>query len=183
MSTTEFPTPGSGAGINSQIELDRATPMVLRNSRILCWVTMFGSIVAAFFVVCMALMVFSILSSSGGISTGNVISACQWGFGALAFGYMSPWLWKMGRNMAGYQILLDSRGATFNLGTKKNPSDLFLPWDQITALKYTRSGNIQQYFVQARDGSEARFSTYTFFRAGKFTRLIGDRTGLAIERV
>ncbi len=30
-------------------------------------------------------------------------------------------------------------------GTKKNPSDLFLAWDQIAAIKFKRIGNAQQY--------------------------------------
>lgn len=40
-------------------------------------------------------------------------------------------------------------------GTKKNPSDLFLAWDQITAIKFKRIGNAQQYYVLGKDGSEA----------------------------
>ena len=183
MSIAEFPAAGPGAGITSQIELNRAKPLVLHNSRFLIGVTIFGSIVVAFFSVCMALMVFSILSSSGGLSVGNGLSAMQWGIGAFVFGCMCPWLWKMGRAMLGYQILFDSRGVNFNLGSKKKPSDLFLAWDEIAAIKYKRVGNVQQYFVQGRDGSEARFSSYTFFRPRKVARLIADRTGLTIQKV
>jgi len=69
----------------------------------------------------------------------------------------------------------------FNLGTKKKPSDLFLAWDQIAAIRHKRVGNAQQYTVQGRDGSEARFSSYTFFRPRKVARLIAERTGLAIQ--
>ena len=29
-------------------------------------------------------------------------------------------------------------------GTKKNPSELFLAWDQIAAIKFKRIGNAQQ---------------------------------------
>jgi hypothetical protein len=178
MSTTEFPVPGSGAGITSQIEINRATPMVLRNSKFLCWVTMSGSFFAAFMSVCMLLMVFSVLSSGGG----NMLAAAQWGFGALALGYMCIWLWKMGKAMLEYQVLLDSRGATFNLGTKKKPSDLFLAWDQVAAIRYGRVGNLQQCRVQGFDGSEARFSNYTFFRPKKVARMIAARTGLTLQK-
>lgn len=177
MSTTEFPVPGAGAGITSQIEINRATPMVLRNSRFLCFVTMSGSFFAAFMSVCMLLMVFSVLSSGG-----NLIGAVEWGFGALALGYMCFWFWKLGGAMLGYQVLLDSRGVTFNLGTKKNPSDLFLVWDQVAAIRYGRVGNLQQCRVQAFDGSEARFSNYTFFRPKKIARLIAARTGLTLQK-
>jgi len=181
MGTTGFPAPGPGAGINSQMEMYRATPVVLVNSRLLIAVTMFGSIISAFFAVCMALMVFSIFSSGGGSSGGNLYNALWWGFGALAFGYGCPRLWILARAMANYRVILDGRGATFNLGTKKQPADLFLPWDQIAAIRHKRVGNAQQYYVVGRDGSEARFSSYTFFRPKKVARLIAERTGLAIQ--
>jgi hypothetical protein len=179
--TTEFPPPGPGAGINSAIEINRAQPITLRNSRILVGVTMAGSLFAAIFVVAMTLMVFSLLFPLRDLNGAKAWSAFTWAFSALAMGYMSPWLWKLGRAMAGYQIRLDSRGVQFNLGTKREPSDLFLPWDQIAAIKHKRVGNVQQYFVQGTDGSEARFSSYTFFRPKKVARSIAARTGLAIQ--
>jgi hypothetical protein len=77
---------------------------------------------------------------------------------------------------------MDVRGAMFNLGTKKRPSDLFLAWDQIAAIWQKRVGNAQQFYVQGRDGSEARFSSYTFFRPKKVARLIAERTGLPIQK-
>jgi len=163
------------------MEMYRATPVVLVNSRLLIAVTMFGSIISAFFAVCMALMVFSIFST-GGSSGGNLYNALWWGFGALAFGYGCPRLWILARAMANYKIILDGRGAMFNLGTKKQPSDLFLAWDQIAAIRHKRVGNAQQYYVLGRDGSEARFSSYTFFRPKKVARLIAERTGLAIQK-
>jgi hypothetical protein len=181
MGTTGFPAPGPGAGITSQMEMYRATPVVLVNSRLLIAVTMFGSIISAFFAVCMALMVFSIFST-GGSSGGNLYNALWWGFGALAFGYGCPRLWILARAMANYKVILDGTGAMFNLGTKKQPSDLFLAWDQIAAIRHKRVGNAQQYYVLGRDGSEARFSSYTFFRPKKVARLIAERTGLAIQK-
>jgi hypothetical protein len=122
---------------------------------------MIGSIVSAFFAICMALMVFSVLSSGDGSSAGNLYNAFWWGFGALAFGYGCPWLWKLSRGMAVYKVMLDSRGVNFNLGTKKKPSDLFLGWDQIASIKHKRLGNAQNYYVLGKDGNEAIFSSYT----------------------
>ena len=182
MSTTEFPAPGPGAGINSQIEFNRAQPVILRNSRFLIGVTLFGSLTAAIFAVCMVLMVVSLVFLSGGLNADTGWSAFRWAIGALAMSYMAVRLWNLGRAMAGYRVVLDSRGVDFNLGTKKKPSYLFLAWDQITAIKHKRVGNGQQYFVQGTDGSEARFSSYTFFRPKKVARMIADRTGLAIQK-
>jgi hypothetical protein len=91
-------------------------------------------------------------------------------------------LWNLGRAMAGYQVKLDSRGVDFNLGTKKKPANLFMEWGQIAAIKQRRAGNAQQFWVEGTDGSEARFSSYTFFRPKQVARLIAARTGLAIQK-
>ncbi len=181
MSTTGFPVPGPGAGITSQIATHRATPVVLVNSRFLIGVTMICSILFGFFAICMALMVFSVFSSGGGASGGNLYNAFWWGAGALAFGYSCPRFWKLSRAMAEHRVTMDSRGVMFNLGTKKRPSDLFLAWDQIAAIRHKRVGNAQQYWVLGNDGSEAKYSSYTFFRPKKVARLIAERTGLAIQ--
>ena len=178
MSTTGFPAPGPGAGITSQIAMYRATPVAIHNSRLLIGFNMVCSILFGVFAVCMALMVFSIYSSGG---SRDLFSALRWGVAALAFGYACPRFWKLARAMAGYKATMDSRGVLFNLGTKKQPSDLFLAWDQIAAIRHKRVGNAQQYLVIGRDGSEARFSSYTFFRPKKVARLIAERTGLAIQ--
>jgi hypothetical protein len=180
MSTTGFPASGPGAGITSQMATVRATPVVLINSRFLIAVTMICSILFAFFAVCMALMVFSVFSAGGSIG-GNLYNAFWWGAGALAFGYACPRFWKLSRAMANYRVTMDGNGAMFNLGTKKQPSDLFLAWDQIAAITHKRVGNAQQYWVIGRDGSQATFSSYTFFRPKYVARLIAERTGLAIQ--
>jgi hypothetical protein len=183
MSTTEFPEPGPGARIHSQIEIDRAQPLVLRNSRFLLGVTFTGGLVAAFFCICMLLMVFSQLFPLSALGVARGFNALQWAAGALGMLYMCLQLWGLGRKMAGYQVRLDSRGADFILGTKKTPSNLFLAWDKIAAIKFQRVGSAQQYFVQGADGSEARFSSYTFFRPKKVATLIAARSGLSIQKV
>ncbi len=132
--------------------------------------------------VCFVLVVFSVFSTGGGSSGGNFFSALRWGFGALAFGYACPRFWNLSRAMANHKATMDSNGVMFNLGTKKRPADLFLAWDQIAAIRHKRVGNAQQYWVRGKDGSEARYSSYTFFRPKKVARLIAERTGLAIQQ-
>lgn len=177
MGTPEFPASGPGAGITSQIEMNRATPIVFRNSRLGIGVIYFLSVIMAPLAICMAIMVISVLSSGGGIS-----NAFWWGVGALGFGYGCPRWWIMARAMTSYSVTLDSRGANFNLGTKKEPSAVFFAWDQIVAITRKRVGNSQQYFVQGNDGRQARFGSYTFLSSGKLARLIAERTGLAIQK-
>jgi hypothetical protein len=185
MGGSEIPGAGPSAGGDSQshgslMEHNHAMPVTLHNSRIMVGVYMTLGIAAAFIAVCMLLMVFSIFSTNGGFSLGNLMNAFWWAFGALAFGAMCPWLWKMGRAMLGYHVVYDSRGVTFYLGTKKKPSNLFLAWDQVAAIKHKRVGNAQQYTVQGKDGSTAVFTSYAFFRPRKVARMVADRTGLAI---
>jgi hypothetical protein len=143
---------------------------------------MSGSFVAAFLSLCMVFVVVSIVTSGAGSSAGNWISSALWGCGAFAFASICPWLWRMGRAMTGYRVVLGTRGVDFNLGTKKKPSDLFLSWEQIAAIKQQRAGAAQRYFVFGRDGSRAIFSSYTFFRSGKIAHLIAEHTGLAIQK-
>jgi hypothetical protein len=182
MSTTEFPAQGPGAGTSTLGEVNRAKPMVLRNSRILCWVTMSGSFFALVMGVCMGLMVVSLLFLQSGSMAGRAISALEWAAGGLAMFYMCMQLWNLGRAMLGYQVLLNGRGVTFNLGTKRNPADLFMPWDQVKVITLRRDVNVQRCSVHGSDGSQATFSSYTFFRPKKVARMIAERAGVTIQR-
>jgi hypothetical protein len=171
--------PGASAGITSEIELHRSSPVVVHNSRIAV-ATIFGiSISAGFISVCMVIYVFSIFSSGFGLS--NLFSALVWALSAFSIGYMCPWLWKIASSMTAHRVMLDAHGVNFKLGTKKKSVDVFLAWDQIAALWHERIDNAHYYFVQSTDGSEVRFSSYTFFRPKKVVRLIAARTGLAIQ--
>jgi hypothetical protein len=158
----------------------RATPVVVVNSRFLIGITMLCSIFFGLTAVCFVLVLFSTFSS-GGSGGGNLFSALRWGGFALFFGYLCPRIWKLSLAGIHHKVTMDTNGAMFNLGTKKQPADLFLAWDQIAAIRHKRVGNAQQYSVFGRDGSEARFTSYTFFRPKKVARLIAERTGLPIQ--
>jgi hypothetical protein len=126
------------------------------------------------------LLLASIFSPSDSLG-GKLQSAFWWAASALFMGYSCMRLWGLGRAMGEYQVRLEPHGVTFNLGTRKKPADLFLPWDQIAAITSRRIGNTRQFWVQARNGSEATFSSYTFFRPMKVARMIGDRSGLTVQ--
>ncbi len=177
MGTPEFPASGPGAGTTSQIESNRAKPIVFRNSRFGIGAIYVMSVVMGFFAICMAIMVMSVLSSGSGL-----MNAFWWGVGTFGFGYGCALWWTRARGMTGYSVTLDDRGANFNLGTKKKPLGVFFAWDQIAAITRKRVGNSQQYSVQTKDGREARFGSYTFLSPGKVAGLIAERTGLAIQK-
>ena len=77
MSTTEYPAPGPGAGITSQMEFNRSQPVVVRNSRILCWITMSGSFFAAIMAMCMVLMIIALVFPSGPLNASHAFNAFQ----------------------------------------------------------------------------------------------------------
>lgn len=183
MGTTEASVTEPGTGINSPIEFIRSRPVVLRNSRFLCWVTLSGSFFAAFMSIGMVLMVFSLVFPTRELNGDREWSAVWWGMAAPALGYICPRLWNLGHAMAAYQVYLDGSGVTFNLGTKMAPAELFLAWNKIVAIKYKRAGNVQQCWVEGMDGCEATFSSYTFFRPKKVARMIAERAGLVIQKV
>ena len=182
MSPSEFPAPGAGGGIDSKIEIIRAKPMVLRNSRVFVGATLGMSVFAAFIAVSLLLLAMSFLFPLSDLTLDRGRSASLWVLRAMIAGFASPWLWSLGRDMAGYQIQLNSRGVEFKLGTKKKPADLFLAWSQIADIKSRRSGIDQQYLIQATNGSEATISSYSFFRPKKVARLIAARAGLDIHK-
>lgn len=140
MRSTEFPAPGAGAGIDSQIESNRAQPVVLRNSRFLIGATLVMSLFAAVIAVCLMLLAMSLLFPLSDLTLYKGRSALSWVLRALISGFACPWLWSLGRAMAGYEIRMNSRGVEFSLGTKKKPAVLSLAWGQISEIKRRRSG-------------------------------------------
>jgi len=183
MSTTEFPIPGQGAGVDSEMGLRRATRIVLRNSQILCWTMMSFSIFAAAIAAAMAIVFLGEMIPLSRHNSARLMDAGRSLIFTLAAAASVPTLWRLGRTMTDYRVVLDGKGADFNLGTKDRPAHLFLPWDQISAVKRRRAGNVQQFWVEGRDGSEALFTSYTFFRPKRVARMIAERAGLTIEKL
>jgi hypothetical protein len=182
MSATEFLDSKQSAGINSQIEINRAQPVVVRNSRLLIGVTLIMSLFAAVIAACLLLLATSLLFPLSDLTIDRARSASLWVLYATVSGCSCPWLWSVGRAMTGYEIHLNCKGVEFRLGTKKKPSKLFFAWDQISEIKRRRLGADRQYLVHGIDGSEAIISSVTFFRPKKITRLIVARTGLTIQK-
>ena len=183
MSTSDFPVAGADTEMSSRSEVDDSASLLLRNSRLLCWITMSGSVIAAVMAICMVLMVaYEVFVANGGFAE-RAFGLLRWGVCALAMGVMCPRLWKLGQAMAGYQVVLNGDGVSFNLGTEEDPAELFLAWDQISSIQCERAGNASQIIVEGKDGSVARFSSDSFFHPMKIACMIAERAGLAIENV
>jgi hypothetical protein len=130
----------------------------------------------------MVLMVFSVLSPLSAIGFMRVLAAAQWGLGGVMFVYMCPALWKWGLGMMHKRVKLDERGVDFSLGTKKKPVEMFMPWDEIVAVKQQRVGNAQRFTIQGAEDSYVQFSSYTFFRPKRVARMIAERVGQTIQK-
>jgi hypothetical protein len=184
MSSNELIQPivdGSGAGITSEIAAHRAKKVVLHNSPVWCWGIMLMGVCAAFIGICMMLMVISVLSPLSAISFMRVLAAAQWGLGGFMMCYLCKSLWQIGRRMAHKKVKLDERGADFTLGTKKQPIELFMEWSDVASVTQKRVGNIQEFTVTGKDGSFARFNSYSFVRPKKVAHLIAERAGQTIQ--
>lgn len=184
MSAREFPMPdesGLLVGSTSQIAAEPSHPVALRNSRILCWGTMGIGICSLFIGLCMVLMVFSVLTPLSEFSFMRVLAAAQWGLGGVMMCYMCPALWKWGQTLASHKVKLDERGVDFKLGTKKKPLELFMAWDNVASIEQKRVGNAKQFTIKGKDGSVARFSSYTFVRPKRVARMIAERAGQTIQ--
>ena len=185
MDSREFPEPsqgGTAAGIASHMAVERARPVVLHNSRIVCWLTMGLGICSMFIGLCMELMVFSLLFPLTALSFLKVLAALQWGLGGLMMCLLCPWLWKWSSRMINFNVRLDERGVDFNLGTNKKPQELFMAWEHVVSVQQKRVGNAQEFTILGTDGSRATFSSYTFFRPRKVARMIAERAGLTVQK-
>jgi len=182
MTLTEFSSAGAKVGVTSQIEAARGKELVVRNSRFLIGVTLSCTVLAAFMSACMVLVAMSQVFPVSALTSDRGWAAFRWMLSASAMGSMCPWLWNLGRAMSFCRVVMDRRGADFRLGTKKNPEELFMGWDQVVSVKRRRAGNFYTFAVTAADGSEARYTSYTFFRPQKLARLIAERAGVTIEK-
>lgn len=178
----EFTVAGQGAGVDSEIEAQRSQWVVVRNSRFLVGLVFIGSLAGVFMAICFALIALDALLPFSSFSFARLFNAVSWMFAALFSFTSCPWLWSMGRKIAHNEARLDSRGVDFQFGTQKAPQELFIAWDKVAGLQYCRSGNNRIYTVTGTDGSEATFSSYSFFRPRKLAKMIAARAGLSIKK-
>jgi hypothetical protein len=183
---SEFPSPnteGTRGIVTAQIEANRAKVVVVHNSRIYIGTILLISLGAAFISISSVLVVVSQIFPFSALTVARGMSAAQWAFGAFFFAFMCSFMWTMAKKLAFCGAKLDSSGVQFNLGSKRAPVRVFLPWDKIVAVQQQRVGNLIQFTVRTADGTYARYSSYTFLRPKKVARLIAERTGIAIQKI
>jgi hypothetical protein len=96
---------------------------------------------------------------------------------------LGRYMWEQGNRMAFYQVGLENKGLRVRLGTKDNPQEQFLAWDQVAAVKYWRVANVQYGSVVGKAENFVEWSSYTFFRPKKVARLIAARAGQSVQEI
>jgi hypothetical protein len=137
--------------------------------------------VSVFLGLCMFILVFTTIFPLSDFSGEKAVSAAMWCFGAFSMAAMGFSLWPYGKRLAFNQAQFDTHGIGFQLGTKKSPKSMYIPWDQVSAVKHQRQGNVDYYFVLGRNGSSVQFNNYSFLRAKTIARDVAARVGQSIQ--
>ncbi len=163
---------------------DHISTIRFHNSRIMIGFMLLVSLSAAFVSLCMLILGLSALFPLHGYTFDRIQNAFWSIFAAVSFAAMCPPLWKWGRRLASYKVLLDAIGVEFHFGTKKNPQEpLRINWDRFKAIQHRRVEKADTYTVLGNDGSSAQFSSYTFVRAKKLAKLIAARASQSIQEI
>jgi hypothetical protein len=160
-----------------------AVEKTFRNSRIYVGFILLMCPIAVFLGLCMFILVFTTIFPLSDFSGEKAISAAMWGFGAFSMVAMGFSLWPYGRRMAFNQAQFDTHGVGFQLGSKKAPKSMYFPWNEVSAVKHQRQGNVDYYFVLGRAGSSVQFNNYSFIRAKTIAREVAARVGQPIQEI
>jgi hypothetical protein len=156
--------------------------MLLRNNRVLIFLTFLGSAAALGISVCMAIVALTYFFPLGGLNMDRSAAGALWGLGAWLMAMSLVFLWRQGHLMASCSVLLDTRGAYFRIANANNGKEVFMPWNGIEAVHYKRIENQQKFTILGSDTSTVTFTSYSFYRPKRVARLIAEHAGLPLVR-
>jgi hypothetical protein len=169
-------------GMRQQIGLSGAHPILLRNNRILVFLSFLGSIAALFVSLCMVLVSLTSIFPLSAMNSDRAAASALWVLGAWLMAMAQVYLWRQGKLMAHCSVLLDDYGAHFKLGNTENAREAFMPWDGIEAVHYRRIPSAHKFTILGTDTSTVTFTSYSFYRPKRVARLIAERAGLPLVR-
>ena len=169
-------------GMRQQTGLSGAQPILLRNNRILIFLTFLGSLAALFVSLCMGLVALTSIFPLKAMNSDRAAAGLLWVLGAWLMAMAHVYLWRQGKLMAHCSVLLDDHGAHFRLGNTENAREAFMPWKEIEAVHYRRIPNAHKFTVLGTDTSTVTFTSYSFYRPMRVARLIAERAGLPLVR-
>jgi hypothetical protein len=169
-------------GIRRQVGLSGAHPILLRNNRILIFLSFLGSIVALGVALCMVLVSLTSIFPLSAMNLDRGAAGALGVLGAWLMAMAQVYLWRQGQLMAHCSVLLDDHGAHFRLGNSENQREAFMPWREIEAVHYKRISNAHKFTILGTDSSTVTFTSYSFYRPKRVARLIAERAGLPLVR-
>lgn len=157
-------------------------PMLLRNSRVLIFLSFLGSLAAFGIALGMAAVALTSIFPLSAINSNRFAAGALWALGAWLMTMSVVFLWRQGRVMTNCSVLLDSDGAHFKFGSTGAEKEVCMPWNGIAAVRYKRIPNVQKFTILGTDTSMVTFTSSSFYRPKKVARLIAERAGLPVVR-
>ncbi len=170
------------AAVSRPIQLAGEQPTLLRNNRVLIFLTFLGSLAALGVSLCMVAVALMSFLPLGTLNLDRFAAGALWGFGAWLMAMSQVYLWRQGHLMASSSVLLDTQGAHFRLGNTSGDEEVYMPWNGIEAVHYKRIENTQKFTILASDTSTVTFTSYSFYRPRRVAHLIAERAGLPLVR-
>jgi hypothetical protein len=169
-------------GVSRQIDLPDARPMLLRNSRVLIFLTYTGSVASLIISLSMGFLALTNLFPLSAMNLDRFAAGALWVLGAWLMAMSQVFLWRQGKLMAHCAVLLDNYGVHFKLGDTNDQKEVFMPWNEIEAVRYKRIPNAQKFIVLGTDTSTVTFTSHAFYRPKRVARMIAKRAGLPLVR-
>ena len=170
----------AGTGVSQHVELAGARPMLLRNNRVLIFLTYLGSVASLIISLSMVFVALTNLFPLSAMNLERFAAGALWVLGAWLMAMSQVFLWRQGKLMAHCAVLLDNYGVHFKLGDTNDQKEVFMPWNGIEAVRYKRIPNAQKFIVLGTDTNTVTFTSHAFYRPKRVARMIAERAGLPL---
>jgi len=171
-----------GTGVSRQVHLLGECPTVLRNNRVLIFLTFLGSVASLIISLSMLFVALTTVFPLSAMNLDRFAQGALWVLGAWLMAMSQVFLWRQGNLMAHSSVLLDSYGAHFKLDNVNDAEEVFMPWNGIAAVHYKRIPNAHKFTILGADTSTVTFTSHAFYRPKRVAQLIAERAGLPLVR-
>lgn len=169
-------------GIRQHVSTPGTEPVLLRNSRLLIFLSLLGSLAALFVALGMIAVALTAFFPLRALTADRFAAGMLWAIGAWLMAMSQVYLWRQGNVMSNCSILLDNHGAHFRFGDQKNATEAFVRWNEIAAVQYKRISNAKKFTILSKDTNIVTFTSHSFYRPRRVARLIAQRAGLPLQR-
>jgi ABC-type sugar transport system permease subunit len=173
----------SAPGTRPKMQNADAEPVIFRNNRFWLAIVITSAFVAAAFALGSLAGGFLAVFPLRGFNFHRLITVISLiASGGVMF-VIALQMWGLGIGMGFYEARLDSGGVHFRFGSKERPNEQSFAWDQIASINHKRVAKYQYFAVAGKDDRVVEYTSYTFFRPKKLSRLIAARAGQSIQEI